>query len=232
MHIMGYFRDEQDLGNYLNRIARKHNISAEDLAPGDAMTGLFWLPRLLERFTWHLRKHPEILLANNFQRWCVDEKYRREIEATDFRVDAPEKKGWVNGEWVTFPQELFDSVAHLARRPGCYIFSSEEDETLYIGKSIDLATRLVQSLRERWSDLPPRVKISYVETHTQSNACPVEALLISQLKPSLNGTGRHDDDCTLPWELPYPIETVPVGLDLTEDKVNPGCFQVCQAVIS
>ena len=91
--------------------------------------------------------------------------------------------GEKNAIWIT---------ENLRNKPGVYVFVGYRNKILYIGKSLDLATRIPSSYSERVEKVKIK-KIMYYITPTQSDAGVLEMLLIAENKPLLNKDGKTND---------------------------------------
>lgn len=88
-----------------------------------------------------------------------------------------------------YPQHLRDAIDHLPSTPGVYFFWAAESEVpLYIGKSINIRSRVLAHLRtvREAKLLRQSSKITFVETAGDIGAQLLEATLIKQLIPLHN----------------------------------------------
>lgn len=85
---------------------------------------------------------------------------------------------------------------NLHKTYGLYCFLGNNDEILYIGKSIDLASRIPTSYCERKKQANI-VKVMYYITPSKADASILEMLLITENKPFLNYDGITDDNSKL-----------------------------------
>ena len=94
------------------------------------------------------------------------------------------------------------SLAALPRAPGVYVFRGEGTLPLYVGKSVDIRSRVLAHLRShdearmlaqsRWVD--------HIETAGEIGALLLEARLIKELTPLFNIRLRRSRGlCTLQW---------------------------------
>ena len=94
---------------------------------------------------------------------------------------------------------MVEKLSTIPSKPGVYIFKSEKDRALYVGKAKDLRNRL-RSYFQKSSHLDPRkaamirnVKdFSYIVTDNELEALALEANLIKQYKPKFNVILRDD----------------------------------------
>ena len=85
---------------------------------------------------------------------------------------------------------------NLKHKPGVYVFLGYRNKILYIGKSLDLASRIPSSYTERAKKVKVK-KIMYYITPTKADASVLEMLLIAENDPLLNKDGKTTDKPTL-----------------------------------
>jgi excinuclease Cho len=88
-----------------------------------------------------------------------------------------------------YPSHLRESLGDLPSAPGVYVFHGEEgDLPLYIGKSVNLRSRVLSHLRnaDEASLLRQTRKISHIRTVGEIGALLLEASLIKQHQPLIN----------------------------------------------
>lgn len=81
---------------------------------------------------------------------------------------------------------------NLYKKHGLYCFLGEENEILYIGKSVDLSQRIPASYRERKAKAKIK-KIMYYIEYNMADVNIMEILLISENKPALNSESNTDE---------------------------------------
>ena len=94
-----------------------------------------------------------------------------------------------------YPAHLRDMVADLPSSPGVYVFHGEEgDLPLYIGKSINLRSRVLSHLRnpDEANLLRQTRRITHIRTAGEIGALLLEASLIKQQQPLLNQKLRRN----------------------------------------
>ena len=81
-----------------------------------------------------------------------------------------------------------DSLAVLPRTPGVYIFKGEGTLPLYIGKSVDIRTRVLSHLRtpEEASMIAQTRRIDFIETAGEIGALLLESRMIKEQNPLFN----------------------------------------------
>ncbi|CAM3318847.1 excinuclease Cho [Polaromonas hydrogenivorans] len=88
-----------------------------------------------------------------------------------------------------YPTHLREAIVDLPAAPGVYIFHGEEGRLpLYIGKSVNLRSRVLSHLRnpDEAHLLRQTHRISHIRTAGEIGALLLEARLIKQLQPLLN----------------------------------------------
>ena len=88
-----------------------------------------------------------------------------------------------------YPAHLRDAIVDLPPAPGVYVFHGEEgDLPLYIGKSVNLRSRVLSHLRnpDETSLLRQTRRITHIRTAGEIGALLLEANLIKQQQPLLN----------------------------------------------
>ncbi len=122
------------------------------------------------------------------------------------------------------------ALADIPDAAGVYIFYGENDVPLYIGKSINLRSKVLSHFSgERRTgknlEIARRIqRIDWTETTGEVGAAIREARLIRQLAPLLNGKlGKTEGACTFHWnaldgpEIPTLVETSAVDFSSTHD---------------
>jgi excinuclease Cho len=81
-----------------------------------------------------------------------------------------------------------DSLAVLPRTPGVYIFKGEGTLPLYIGKSVDIRTRVLSHLRtpDEASMIAQTRRIDFIETAGEIGALLLESRMIKEHTPLFN----------------------------------------------
>lgn len=88
-----------------------------------------------------------------------------------------------------YPTHLREAIADLPSAPGVYVFHGEDGGLpLYIGKSVNLRSRVLSHLRNPDEDrlLRQTRRISHIRTAGEIGALLLEASLIKQQQPLLN----------------------------------------------
>jgi excinuclease ABC subunit C len=91
------------------------------------------------------------------------------------------------------PDDLLDSLERFPTSPGVYIMKDASGEPLYIGKAINLKSRVKSYFLDTHEDRPhipfmlERLRhVDWIATHTESEALILEANLIRKHKPKFN----------------------------------------------
>ncbi|MEG0720010.1 MAG: endonuclease, partial [Comamonas sp.] len=94
-----------------------------------------------------------------------------------------------------YPEHLRASLLDMPAKPGVYIFHAAEGTLpLYIGKSVNLRSRLLSHMRnaDEARMLRQAARISYIRTAGEIGALLLEAQLIKQLQPLYNQKLRRN----------------------------------------
>jgi excinuclease Cho len=99
---------------------------------------------------------------------------RTEVKSLEHKIDA-------------------DSLAALPRTPGVYIFKGGGTLPLYIGKSVDIRSRVLSHLRtpEESSMIAQTRRIDFIETAGEIGALLLESQMIKEQTPLFNQRLRH-----------------------------------------
>lgn len=93
----------------------------------------------------------------------------------------------------TLPPNLDEAkFAHLPQKPGVYIFEGEDGAPLYVGKSVNIRTRVMSHFANdtkiaKEMKLSQRsFNVSYIETDTEIEALLLESAKVKELQPMFN----------------------------------------------
>lgn len=105
-------------------------------------------------------------------------------------------------ESVAVPQALLDTASTLPTVPGVYLFMGDGPLPLYIGKSVNIRSRVQQHLRNpqesRWVKHSHRIE--HITTAGEVGALLLEAQLIKARQPLMNQRLRRNRQlCALRW---------------------------------
>ena len=122
-----------------------------------------------------------------------------------------------------YPNHLREAIEGMPCAPGVYIFhGAEGDLPLYIGKSVNLRSRLLAHLRnpDEARLLRQTLRISHVRTAGEIGALLLEARLIKQQHPLLNQKLRRNRQlCSLRVDACQKQGFVGVDIADTYDEV-------------
>ena len=127
----------------------------------------------------------------------------KEIDNDNFRKFVREKEIFKNdlkfsidfyleNEKYTLSNEFVKSMEYLYYAQGLYFIYDKNKNLIYIGKSRNLGSRVVSSLKERKG-----YYFKYKLTKTMSDANILEIYYISTLKPVLNSESNEEDLSTI-----------------------------------
>lgn len=122
----------------------------------------------------------------------------------DYRILLPGEL--INGDFDDgYLKSFVEEMESLSCVWGVYFLYNSKKEVIYVGKSIDLGSRIVSSVTERKA-----VYYEYARTESMSDISVYESYYISRLKPSLNVEGKHSDELTviLPDIRDYEVKPV------------------------
>lgn len=102
-----------------------------------------------------------------------------EYEKTENSIDVPK-------------ESMLFICDNLFKKHGLYAFIGKDDVVLYIGKSIDLSSRIPTSYKER-KEYAKINKIMYYVDENMANVNIMEILLIAEYSPVLNTESKTED---------------------------------------
>jgi hypothetical protein len=196
-----YFKSVNHFENFLNKNGIFSNEEKEDLKKvcDKAIKGDEICKHILKSFTYSLRFNQES--EKEFLRnVCLIAK---EIDNDNFRKFVREKEIFKNdlkfsidfyleNEKYTLSNEFVKSMEYLYYAQGLYFIYDKNKNLIYIGKSRNLGSRVVSSLKERKG-----YYFKYKLTKTMSDANILEIYYISTLKPVLNSESNEEDLSTI-----------------------------------
>lgn len=87
----------------------------------------------------------------------------------------------------------------IPKKPGCYFFKDDSGKIIYVGKAVDLRSRVLSYFREstnhssaKYSMLKRIAKIEFIEVDSEIEALLLEANLIKKHQPHYNVVMRDD----------------------------------------
>ena len=196
-----YFKSINHFENFLNKNGIFSDEEKEDLKKvcDKAIKGDEMCKHILKSFTYSLRFNQES--EKEFLRnVCLIAK---EIDNDNFRKFVREKEIFKNdlkfsidfyleNEKYNLSNEFVKSMEYLYYAQGLYFIYDKNKNLIYIGKSRNLGSRVVSSLKERKG-----YYFKYKLTKTMSDANILEIYYISTLKPVLNSESNEEDLSTI-----------------------------------
>jgi hypothetical protein len=91
-----------------------------------------------------------------------------------------------------YSKQMQNALIKLQNVPGIYFLYNSRKTLVYVGKSIDLASRIPSSINERNAHY-----FSYALTKSASDVGIYEMYYISMFKPKLNVEGKYPDELTV-----------------------------------
>lgn len=196
-----YFKSVNHFENFLNKNGIFSNEEKEDLKKvcDKAIKGDEMCKHILKSFTYSLRFNQESE-KEFLKNVCLIAK---EIDNDNFRKFVREKEIFKNdlkfsidfyleNEKYTLSNEFVKSMEYLYYAQGLYFIYDKNKNLIYIGKSRNLGSRVVSSLKERKG-----YYFKYKLTKTMSDANILEIYYISTLKPVLNSESNEEDLSTI-----------------------------------
>lgn len=93
---------------------------------------------------------------------------------------------------IEFDEVFLEKIKQLDKEKGIYLLWSGVN-LVYIGKSLNLCSRVISSINERNSVKIPITSVSFILTQTVADMHILEPLLISEHKPILNTEFKCSD---------------------------------------
>lgn len=149
--------------------------------------------------------------------------YRKAIYRMSIESGEPHT-GTTGREYTTegmSPEALLFLYENLYKKSGVYAFVGKDNEIIYIGKSVDLSSRIPSSFRERrgYADIK---RIMYFQDDNITNVNILEILLISENDPLLNGDCKTDCKPTMfhsNLDIIKDFSEIPCPLSNTEKNI-------------
>ena len=185
-----WLQNETHFIRYIEKSIRlsDEEIDAAELLPEDFYIQYIYKTGLAERFTWDLRSNKRLVTEKNVMSWL---KEHSKING----VKLPKISN------VIFTEEFTEFITPLKDISGIYSFWSAYDEALYLGKSVDLQTRIVSSFLERMNNYGKPVYLKIISAQ-RGDIGFLEMYLISKMKPILNTEGKAIDNPSVEIQIP------------------------------
>ena len=97
--------------------------------------------------------------------------------------------------------DLLSISRTLAGDPGVYFLYGADKKLLYVGKSKNLGSRIIESSNERRASY-----FNYIATENMSDASIMETYLICKLKPKLYSESKHSEPPTIKLDIHEPTD--------------------------
>ena len=197
---------KEHFANYLNKVVRENqgDYDQDALLPLEFYIRRIYDPGLADLFTNDIwRIGVALLEKDNTIDWIDGMGKEDECKFPSIVARIGE-----------FTPEFRETVSDLESIPGVYSFWDMHDRLLYIGKSIDLQSRIISSYKNMIYGLDGIFYARILITPTESDAEVVEAYLIAKLKPSFNVNGKHPDGLT------YTMKPEPSLIDQPKIQIN------------
>lgn len=110
-------------------------------------------------------------------------------------IPARRRPEFDEARFYEYPAHLREAIADMPSAPGVYLFHGHEgDLPLYIGKSVNLRSRLLSHLRtaDEARMLRQTRRITHIRTAGEIGALLLEARLIKEMHPLFNQKLRHN----------------------------------------
>lgn len=181
---MSYIRDIEHFKNYLSKVAKINKVDPGDVCPFEFYLEHIYNAGLADQYTWKLKNE-----GAEFLRRTGVHEFLRTAQSADFYWPP---------EWELICSEAFSKLAESAyKQPGIYIFETAGGDSLYVGRSIDLGSRIVSSFRERLKGFNEQVYLKLILCGSKSDAAVLEVYFIVTLKPLFNTTCNYTDKLAL-----------------------------------
>ena len=116
--------------------------------------------------------------------------HKREFNHLVYSLDARIERAKASGE---LPDDVVEFLeTNLYQVSGIYCFTDKDNNIMYIGKSVDLASRIQSSYHERVQQESP-FNILYYPCW-KGDISALEMVLIGENKPLLNGDGKYEEE--------------------------------------
>lgn len=181
---MRYVQNEEHFRNILKRIVSQHSefLDRDKMLEPSAYYREA-KPYSLDQFTWACRNSPEILHEEGFWNWI---KSRKDETFFDYQTS---RHNWTS--------EFIERIQTLDELAGVYSFWTQGGTPLYVGVSVNLASRICSSFSERFSGYKKPIYLRVITCSGPSDARVLEAYFIAKFKPAFNEVGSSTDPLTV-----------------------------------
>lgn len=194
---MAYIQNQEHFINFLNKFLRESscsNIQQEQLLPAQFYIEHIYNAGYADEFCWSVRTEGvELLAAEKTLAW-LEKTVRPAITYDEYNFG--------------FDEDFLRIIADLEKKPGVYSFWSH-GVALYVGKSVNLSSRIKASLTERFTNFNQPIYVRHIVTDTEADASILEIHFINSMRPpfnrehnSQNATHRIKLDPVPEWSEP------------------------------
>ena len=180
---MGYFKQETHFLNYIKKGFRDEGAEFDGRLTIPLLKFYKWSSQYnkldaVNRFTWDYKHRMSTISANGL------EEYK-----TTYLRDLPNYSGI---DLDSFSDDFIKYVIEAGCIPGCYALYDCSGAIAYVGKSIDLSSRVLTSLknRDQFSNI---TDVAIIHCKAKADISILEAHLIASMKPYLNRDQMTDD---------------------------------------
>jgi hypothetical protein len=176
---MSYFQSSEHFINYLKKAVRDSGENVDHL-PWIFYVDYIYKAGKAEDFSWRVKERGVIALQER-EVWAWLKSFGKDRDK-NFKHEIT--------------NELTDALDNLRGLPGVYSFWSKEGTALYVGRSINLCSRICDSFK-RFKSYNRPVYVRYIVTTTASDAILLESYFIAMLTPPMNSADNYGDEVTL-----------------------------------
>lgn len=181
---MGYIESKDHFLNYLNKAVQESDAVDDDRL----LSAEFYVSKVYDQdkadaLTWEIHNNgAQVLHEEEILEWLSDHTYNRPLQAR-FKQE-------MTGRF----QDLVDELSGIS---GVYCFCNEEDTALYVGRSIDLGTRLWTSAQRFSNEYNRDIYVRIIADFNPADSAVIEMYFINKYKPAYNGNGMFNEELTI-----------------------------------
>lgn len=184
---MGYFKQETHFLNYVKKGFRDECVEFDGRLIIPLLKFYKWSNEYnkldaVNRFTWDYKHRISTITAASLEEYKLT--YVRDLpNYTGIDIDS-------------FSDDFIKHVIEAGCVPGCYGLYDCSGAIAYVGKSVDLSSRVLTSLknRDQFSEI---TDVAIIPCKSKADISILEAHLIASLKPYLNRDQMTDDFPTI-----------------------------------
>ena len=171
---MGYFKSAAHFVNYVKKNFRMEGVEFPGALTVELLRFYQWSAEYnkgdaVNQLTWRCKGAMSLLTPKGIGEFR--DEYLRDIPKITGVDD--------------FSVEFIDNVIGIGCVPGCYFLFDSVGTLAYVGKSIDLSSRVWQSIKDR-SEFSELTHVRLIKAESQADISVIEAWAIAQYKPYLN----------------------------------------------